>query len=327
MLFMKEDRGLNWVYVLVFFAMLFWGVSFVFSSIVLRYMDPFTILFIRLLISSVLMWIVVLFFYRKYAVKRNELKMLALLALFEPFLYFIGETFGLQRVSPTITALIISTIPVFTALTVFFAYKVKLKKINVIGIAISFVGVLFMIVGKNMELTVDMTGLLFLFLAVASAVCYGLVLTKIAGGIHVVWITAMQNTFSMFMFLPLVLVFGRPIRQTATPVYTFISPAVELWGSLFILAVFCSTLAFLFYNISVKTIGVTRSSIFTNLIPVFTAIASFLLLNEQMTINKVLGMIIIIAGVILTQSKKKEPLQKLVNIDKVNVDIDKIKMQ
>ena len=324
---MKEDRGLNWVYVLVFFAMLFWGVSFVFSSIVLRYMDPFTILFIRLLISSVLMWIVVLFFYRKYAVKRNELKMLALLALFEPFLYFIGETFGLQRVSPTITALIISTIPVFTALTVFFAYKVKLKKINVIGIAISFVGVLFMIVGKNMELTVDMVGLLFLFLAVASAVCYGLVLTKIAGSIHVVWITAMQNTFSMFMFLPLVLVFGRPIRQTATPVYTFISPAVELWGSLFILAVFCSSLAFLFYNISVKTIGVTRSSIFINLIPVFTAISLFLFFNEYMSINKVLGMIIIIAGVILTQSKKKEPLQKLVNIDKVNVDIDKIKMQ
>lgn len=303
---MKENKGLNWVYVLVFFAMMFWGMSFVFSSIVLRYMDPFTILFIRLLISSVLMWIVALLFYKKYIVKRSDLKMLALLALFEPFLYFIGETFGLQRVSPTITALIISTIPVFTAITVFFAYKVKLKKINVIGIAISFVGVLFMIVGKNMELTVDMVGLLLLFLAVASAVCYGLVLTKISGGIHVVWITTMLNTFSMLMFLPLVLIFGQPIRQTTAPVYAFISPAVELWGSLFILAVFCSTLAFLFYTISVKTIGVTRSSIFTNLIPVFTAIASFLLLNEQMTINKVLGMIIIIAGVILTQSKKKE---------------------
>jgi hypothetical protein len=103
-----------------------------------------------------------------------------------------------------------------------------------------------MIVGKNMELTVDMVGLLFLFLAVASAVCYGLVLTKIAGGYTCGLDNSMQNTFSMFMFLPLVLVFGRPIRQTATPVYTFISPAVELWGSLFYFSCVLFYLAFCF---------------------------------------------------------------------------------
>jgi drug/metabolite transporter (DMT)-like permease len=303
---MKEETNVAWVYVLIFFAMLFWGMSFVFSSIVLRYLDTFTILFIRLLISSTLIWLVAILFFRKYAIRVGDLKMLALLAFFEPFLYFIGETFGLQRVSPTISALIISTIPVFTAITVFFVYKVRLQKINVVGIALSFLGVLFMIIGKNMELTVNTGGLLFLFLAVASAVCYGLVLTKVSAHIHVVWITAVQNTFALLMFLPLMLIFGEPIRQHVTPVYTFIPSGVELWGSLSILAVFCSTLAFLFYTISVKHIGVTRTSIFSNLIPVFTAITSFLLLNESMGLNKVLGMLIVIAGLVLTQWKKKQ---------------------
>jgi drug/metabolite transporter (DMT)-like permease len=56
----------------------------------------------------------------------------------------------------------------------------------------------------------------------------------------------------------------------------------------------------------VKHIGITRTSIFTNLIPIFTAVASLLLLHEQMTINKILGMFVIITGVVLTQWKKKK---------------------
>ena len=231
--------------------------------------------------------------------------MLAILAFFEPFLYFIGETFGLQRVSPTITALLISTIPVFTAITMYFVYKVKLLKINILGIALSFVGVVFMILGKNMAFVVDIVGLLLLFLAVFSAVCYGLVLTKVSAQIHPVWIIAVQNTFSLFMFLPLMLIYREPIKQNSIPVFSTMSPQVELWGSLLVLAVFCSTLAFIFYTITVRQIGITRSSVFTNLIPVITAIVSFLLLHENMTLNKLIGMLIIVAGVMLSQWKKK----------------------
>lgn len=303
---MKEEKNISWVYVLILFSMFFWGISFVFTSVVLQYMDPFTIPFVRLLISSVLLWIVVLLFYRKYIIKLKDLKILALLAFFEPFLYFIGETFGLQRVSPVITALIISTIPVFTAITVFFVYHISLRKINIIGIAVSFIGVTFMIVGKEMSFVVDPWGLMFLFLAVISAVCYGLVLTKLSARIHTLWIITTQNTLSLFMFLPLVVFFGKPVNYAITPVYSFISPQLELWGSLIILAIFCSTLAFWFYTIGVKHIGIIRANIFTNLIPIFTAITSFLLLNESMTINKVMGMLVIITGVILTQWKKKQ---------------------
>ena len=289
--------------------MIFWGISFVFSTIVLKYMEPFTILFSRMMISCVLIWIITLLFYRKYVIRFNDLKMLALLAFFEPFLYFIGETFGLQRVSPTITALIISTIPVFTAIIMFLLYNIRLQKINIIGIALSFVGVVFMILGKDMAFVVDIGGLLLLFLAVFSAVCYGLVLTKVASHIHPVWIISVQNTFSLFFFLPLMLLFGDSVKQDITPIISGISPQVELWGSLLILAVFCSTLAFIFYTIAVRQIGITRSSIFTNLIPVITAVVSFFLLHETMTINKLIGILVIISGVILSQWKKNKTIE------------------
>lgn len=305
---MNKRLPLTAVYILLLLAVFFWGVSFVFSKIVLQYMDIFTIIFLRLLFSSILMGPILLLFYRQYAIHLRHIKILALLSFFEPFLYFIGETFGLQRVSPTITALVISTIPVFTAISVFFVYKIKLLKINVFGIIVSFLGVFFLIFGKDLVCSVDMIGLLFLFLAVFSAVCYGLILTKVVKEVHPIWITALQNIISLFLFLPLIIIFGKPIRQEITPLYSFISPQLELWGSLTILAVFCSTLAFVFYAIGVKNIGVAKSNVFTNIIPIFTAIASFILLNEAMTANKIIGMIVIIVGVALAQLKKKQQI-------------------
>ncbi len=303
---MNKPLPLTIVYILLLFAVLFWGVSFVFSKIVLQYMDTFSIIFFRLLFSSILILPILLLFYRQYAIRLRHLKILALLSFFEPFLYFIGETFGLKRVSPTITALIISTIPVFTAISVFFVYKIKLLKLNIFGIVLSFLGVFFLIFGKELVCSIDIKGLMFLFLAVFSAVCYGLVLTKVASEIHPVWITALQNIISLALFLPLVLFFGKPIQQGITPLFSAISPQIELWGSLTILAVFCSTLAFIFYAIGVKNIGVAKSNVFTNIIPIFTAITSFILLNETMTANKIFGMLVIITGVILAQIKKKQ---------------------
>jgi drug/metabolite transporter (DMT)-like permease len=56
------------------------------------------------------------------------------LAFSEPFIYFIGETYGLQRVSPVITSLIISTIPVFTAIFMRCFFRATLTWINFAGI-------------------------------------------------------------------------------------------------------------------------------------------------------------------------------------------------
>ncbi|NLJ82418.1 MAG: DMT family transporter [Bacteroidales bacterium] len=303
---MKEKNNLTGIYILLMLSMFFWGISFVFTKVVLQYMQPLTIIFFRLLISIPFIWMIVLLFYRKHKIRFKDIKMIVLLALFEPVLYFIGETFGLQRVSPTVSALIISTIPVFTALSVFFVYKVKLLKINVLGIALSFLGVMFMVIGKNMSFLVDTTGLWLLFLSVFSAVCYSLILSKISTYIHPAWIVAIQNTSALFILFPLAMLFPSSINFNVEPLFSTISPQVELWGSLCILALFCSTLAFIFYTVAVKHIGIIRSNMFTNLIPVITAIVSFLLLNEVMTINKLFGMLVIITGVIFSQWKKTQ---------------------
>jgi drug/metabolite transporter (DMT)-like permease len=76
---------------------------------------------------------------------------------------------------------------------------------------------------------------------------------------------------------------------------------MELLTALLQLSVFASTMAFLFFIPVVRDIGVTKANIFTNFIPVFTAIFSYFILSEVLTFNKIVGMLIVISGVLLTQ--------------------------
>jgi drug/metabolite transporter (DMT)-like permease len=288
-------------YVLLLLSMLFWGTSYVFTSIVLKYWEPISIILIRLLLSAVMLWICIVLFCKKEKISITTLKWIGLLAFFEPFIYFIGETYGLQRVSPVITSLIISTIPVFTAITMTTFFHQRLARVNFIGIFISLAGVVLMIVGKNMQLNVDMLGLLFLLIALFSAVGYGIILNKLAAKVHPVWLIAIQNTFGVLFFLPLYFVLGTSPHFNQEPTLAFLTPVSEMWIILFILSMFSSSAAFIFYSISVQKRGITRCNVFTNLIPVFTLITSYLLLGEQFTLKKITGSIIIIFGLLLTQ--------------------------
>ncbi len=303
MMNLRQNKSSILIYVILVFSMFFWGTSYVFSSIVLQTLDPISIIFIRLILSSILLWIVIAIFFKKERIPFASFKWIAILAFFEPFIYFIGETYGLQRVSPVITSLIISTIPVFTAVTMRFFFRARLTLINFIGIFISLSGVVLMIIGKNMQIDVDPVGLLFLFIAVLSAVGYGILLNKLAGNVHPVWLTASQNTFGVLFFLPLYFILGEAPNFDHGVTFAFLSPQSEMWICILLLAIFSSSLAFIFYATGVRKFGVARCNVFTNLIPIFTAITSFLLLGEQLATTKIIGIFVIISGLILTQQK------------------------
>jgi len=294
------------VYIILVFSMVFWGTSFVFTSIALETLDPISIVFTRLLISAIMLWIVVFAFFRKEKIPFPLFKWIAVLAFFEPFIYFLGETYGLQRVSPVVTSLIISTIPVFTAIVMRLFFRARLTTTNFIGIFISLSGVILILVGKNMQLDVDILGLLLLFLAVFAAVGYGIFLNKLASNVHPVWLIAAQNTFGTLFFLPLFIVLRQTPNFDHASVLAFLTPQWEMWTCILLLSIFSSSLAFIFYSMGVRKIGVPRCSVFANLVPIFTAITSFILLGEHLSIIKVAGIFIVVFGLMLTQKSGKE---------------------
>jgi drug/metabolite transporter (DMT)-like permease len=293
-----------YTYILVILSMLFWGMSFVWSKIVLNYYDPVTTVLLRLVISSSIMFFGLKLFGRLQKLKREDYKLFLLSALFNPFLYFLGENYGLKYSSPTVTAVIIATIPVFTPVVAYFVLKERLTKLNIFGLIISFFGVLFMLVNRDYSFSASPRGVAWLSLAVFTAVYYSVLLKKLAVKYDAFFIIAMQNLIGAIYFLPLFFIFD-------FDKFLQVIPNTELITALLLLAVFASSLAFVFFAISAREIGISRTNLFTNLIPVFTALFSYFILKEYFELRKIAGMAIVIFGVLLTQLNRNN---KLVNI-------------
>jgi drug/metabolite transporter (DMT)-like permease len=75
----------------------------------------------------------------------------------------------------------------------------------------------------------------------------------------------------------------------------------KMIAMLLILGIFCSTVAYVCYNVGVAKLGASAACIFTNVIPGFSLIAAILIGQEQLTWSKPIGMVIVVAGVVLAQ--------------------------
>ena len=287
-----------YVYLLAVLAMLFWGMSFVWSTIVFEYYDPITTVFLRLVLSTAILWVIILLWKKKERIRKQHAGLFLLSSFFNPFLYFIGENFGLKLTSPTISAVIIATIPIFTSITGVVLLHEKLSRMNITGMLLSFAGIIVMLVKPDMTMLASPMGVGFLAMAIAVAVAYSVLLKRLTAHYSALTIIATQNFIGMWYFLPLFLIFG--LRNFAGVV-----PDHRLVISLVLLAFFASSLAFVFYTITTRHLGISRTNIFTNLIPVFTAVFSFFMIGEGFDIPKLTGMAMVLAGVALSQYKNK----------------------
>ena len=73
-----------------------------------------------------------------------------------------------------------------------------------------------------------------------------------------------------------------------------------------VLGICCSTLAYAGYNYGVRTLGAAEACIFNNAIPVFSLIAAVLLGQERFGWLKVLGIVVVISGVVISQLPDKK---------------------
>lgn len=282
------------VYAGVILAMIFWSFSFLWYKDVYLYLQPFTTIFVRLTISSALLFFFSLVFRKLQKIKPGDMKMFFSLALFEPFLYFIGESLGMQYVSPTTAAIIISVVPLLVPVMAYFFLKEKLTVKNIVGIVISFFGVILVVINKDFEFAASPQGVVLMFVAVIGAVFYSIFLKKLTAGYNIFTIISWQNLLGAIMFLPLVLIYD--IKEWHP---SMITPGAAI--AVLKLAILASTIAFLFYSKAVQVLGAVRSNIFTNLIPILTAFFSFVFLGENLLLHNFLGILLAISGLILSQ--------------------------
>jgi drug/metabolite transporter (DMT)-like permease len=278
-------------------AMLIWGISFVWVNTLLKVLDPFTIVFFRLIIASICFVAFSLAIKKLQLIKKQDIPTFLLLAFLEPFIYYIGESYGIKFSSPTIASLLISTIPLFVPIALYFLAKEKIALNNLWGIIIAFFGVALVLINKNYSFDTSMIGVAFLMLAIGSATFYSYLLHKLVKKYNPITIITSQNFIGVFFFAPLFFIFD--FKSFNPSVFT-----TEIIYTLCALAVLASSIAFMLFTMGVQKLGVTKATVFTYTIPVFTAFFSFIYNDEEFSILKIIGIIVLITGLMLSQIKK-----------------------
>jgi len=292
------SKRLILVYSSAIVAMVFWSFSFIWYKEVLILYKPISLVLLRLIISSIFLFVVTSSIRKLNKLHLKDLKLFLLLAFLEPFVYFMGESYGISLVPSTVAAVVISTIPLFSPIGAYYLLKERISWMNFAGIIVSVVGVALVIFHQGFELIdVNPLGVAFLFVAVASALGYSLVIKKLTDRYNVFSIVTYQNTLGIFFFLPFFFLFDFKNFISVVPTWDVVFALLKL-------GIFASTVAFILFTFSIKNLGITKANIFTNAIPVLTAIFAYFILDEAMTAIKIVGIVVVITGLIISQYRR-----------------------
>ena len=144
-----------------------------------------------------------------------------------------------------------------------------------------------------------LAAILFLGGAVLVAVGYSIALIRLTKLYKPSTITWMQNIVGMIYFIPLAFVMERLEPSALANVRDYIVPILCL-------GVFCSAIAYALWAFAFSKLGASKANVYSNLIPVFTAIFSYLLAIEALTVNKIIGILVVVVGLVLSQTKTKK---------------------
>ncbi|WP_319550273.1 DMT family transporter [Desulfogranum marinum] len=279
-------------YIALMLAVLFWGLSFVATKVALQSFTPFCLIFFRFFAAS--LFFIVLFRRTGFQpLSKHDLKLLLLLAVMQPGLYFTFETFGLQYTSATKTSLIIATIPAVVLSLSALLLKERIRLLNLMGIMLSLFGVSLLVFGsgEQEELGGMLIGDLLIFGAVLSASAYMIMTRRLGANIPSRQITGMQIIFGAMLFFP-AFVYDLP---KFNPQAVTSEAVIAVIG----LTLFATIGAFLCYNYALTKIPAAKASVCINAIPLVTAFGAWVLLGESLTMVQLCGAGIVLFAVFL----------------------------
>lgn len=299
----EKGKGLNLVwYLLILLTVFLWGMSFLWSDRVLdRQVPVFTFIFTRMIIAAAALSLFSLLTGRFQRIRKGDFKWFAAMTAFEPFLYFLGETFGLQITgSPTLCSVIIATIPVFSLVVGWILFREKLSTLNRVGIFVAVAGViLFVLIGGSLHAKY-LYGIAILFLAAIGSTGYTAICKKLANkGYNPFAIVTWQFILAIGYFLVPFLIWDASSWTPAYLSWPVLRPIIAL-------AVLCSGVAFVIYAACVDRIGMTRTTVFLPLVAIVSAVAASLLGQDTLEPLQFVGIAVAMLGVVMAQASFKK---------------------
>lgn len=286
-------------YIAAIVTIILWGFSFIWSNNIIQADIPiFTFLFVRLVIAGGALLTFSKLTGRLQKVGIKDFLLMCLMAFFEPFIYFLGESYGMKATgSGVLAAIIIATIPISCMIAERIISKEKFTLYRVLGILLTIPGIV-MVIFKDEAISVEhWYGIALLFMAVLGGTGYAVVVKKLSDKYNSFTVASYQFSLGAIMFLPFFIAYG--VDGVNAKLFS-----LEIIGPILALAILCSCVAFTFWVSAIRVLGITRANVFTALIPAVSAVAAVMIGHEQITVISGIGILIVICGVILAQRKK-----------------------
>lgn len=243
----------------------------------------------------------------KINLKNKSILSLFLVALFQPVMYFIGETSGIKLTSASESGTFIACIPIITLVLSALILKESPKKLQVIGIFISVAGILLNVLMKGLDATLNPVGYILLLMAVVSGSLYSVFSQK------AIEYSSAEKTYAM-MGLGAIVFTAFAIAEHASGGTLKAFILLPFTNLDFLIAVLylsagCSVVAFLLFNTAIVSIGTNRSASFVGLSTIVTVTASIIILGEKYSVLQGLGTALVLGGVYMANTNRKRKLK------------------
>ncbi|QLY82105.1 DMT family transporter [Clostridium intestinale] len=272
------------------------GLSFLFTKKALMVSNPITLVAFRFLLAFIIMSLLIAFKVIKVNYKNKPMKWLIVLAIIEPIIYFIFETYGLQRTSSSLGGLMIALIPIVVTILAIYFLNEKPSRKQVLSIILSVSGVVLIILmdgSKNSGNSI--LGVLFLSVAVFSAAFFNIIARKISKHFTAIEVTY----FMMFLgaiFFNIVSVSNHILNGSLSNYFEPLKSSSFVLSILY-LGILSSIVAYFLANFTLSKMEASKSAIFANISTIVSIIAGVIFLKENFHLYHTIGSAMILMGV------------------------------
>lgn len=301
----QQNRGisaglLDQPYLLLILAPLFWGGNVVAAKLVVGEIDPFLLLASRCVGATIF----ILPFAWPYlradwpVIRRTWPLLMAYgaigYALFNVLLYM-----GLSTTTGVNAAIVQAALPMMILAANFVVFRTRVQPLQIVGVIVAITGVLLTAthgnLGRILGLDINI-GDGFVILACLAYTTYTLAL-RFRPDVHMMSFMAVAFTGAAVTGVVMLQLFGGGIGTFAT----IPSMSATVWIVLVYVMIFPSMFSQVAYARGVELVGANRAAPSHNLIPVFGALGSVLILGERLELYHYVAAVIIIGGIVLAE--------------------------
>jgi len=287
------DKSNRYAWGAALFAVIAWGASFIATKIVLRELNPASVIWLRSLLGTMVLGGILFHRHQPIRINRNQLLYLGLLGFLGVTLHQWLQSFGLITAQAATTAWIIAIVPVFIALLGWIFLKERLLGLQIFGIIVAVLGVLLVVSGGDLfaifKGSFGVIGDYFILISALNWAIFSVLSRR----------TLLENPATVMMFY--VMTWG----WLFATVFLFRSQEIRLisrmslqgWLAIGFLGIVCSGLAYVAWYYALKKHTASQVGVFLYLEPLATLGLAAVLLEEAITIASIAGGISILFGV------------------------------